>query len=171
MPRESTLLSLERMSNLLTITIFFGLGLFFVFFNMAIGGFLRPKVPLVDKGTAYECGELPIGQSWIQFDLRFYIIALIFLVFDVEVALFYPWAAVYKAVQLPALIDMLAFFAILLVGYVYLWRFGYLEWVRSSITTSLAATKTDPAATAALHELARKDPELKPNDYPTPASN
>ena len=83
-----------------------------------------------------------------------------------EVALFYPWAAVFRAVQLPALIAMLEFFGLLLIGYVYLWRFGYLEWVRSNVTTTLAGAK--PAATENLHQQARRDPDFQPPN-PVPA--
>src|SRR5262245_42193770 len=59
------------------------------------GRFLRPNLPHPEKSAAYECGEPTIGSSWVQFDLRFYVVALVFLIFDVEVALFYPWAVVY----------------------------------------------------------------------------
>src|SRR5688500_6563560 len=59
------------------------------------GRFIRPSLPHPEKGTAYECGEPAIGSSWVQFDLRFYVVALVFVVFDVEIALFYPWAVVY----------------------------------------------------------------------------
>jgi NADH-quinone oxidoreductase subunit A len=149
------------MHNLLTVTIFMGLGAVMVFFTMVMGALARPKLPGTDKEMSYECGEPPIGNSWVQFDLRFYIVALVFLVFDVEIALFYPWAAVFQEFKREALIDMLIFFAVLMVGYVYLWRFGYLEWVRSSVTTSLRTTKSAKAqATAQLSATARKDPEL-----------
>ena len=147
------------MGNLVTISVFMGLGIFFVFFNLAIAGLLRPKLATADKHLSYECGETPFGESWVQFDLRFYIVALVFLVFDVEIALFYPWSTVFQQFKLPALVDMLAFFVILMVGYVYLWRFGYLEWVRSSVTTSLTQHR-DPAVLQHLKEAARKDPEL-----------
>ncbi|HVS73479.1 MAG TPA: NADH-quinone oxidoreductase subunit A [Phycisphaerae bacterium] len=154
------------MDNLLTILIFLAVGVLFVLFNMTVGKLFRPRVPLADKGTAYECGEEPLGPSWVQFDLRFYIIALLFLVFDVEVALLYPWAAVYRQIQLPALIAALVFFGILLIGFAYLWRFGYLEWVRSAVTRGLANTADERTkSTATLQELARKDPELKPAEY------
>ena len=146
------------MSNLLTISLFMGLGAFFVFFNLLLGKLARPRLPNAEKSMTYECGELPIGSSWVQFDLRFYIIALVFLVFDVEIALFYPWATVYQQFKLAALLDMLAFFAVLLVGYAYLWRFGYLEWVRSNVTTSLRKSPVSPSPSQ-LHSLARKDPE------------
>lgn len=147
------------MNNLISICIFLGLGAAFVLLNLTLGKLGRPRLPNAEKSQSYECGEEPIGTSWIQFDLRFYIIALVFLVFDVEIALFYPWAVVYMNNKGPALIDMLVFFAVLLVGYVYLWRFGYLEWVRSAVTTSM---QRNPASAdrAALSEKARKDPEM-----------
>ena len=146
------------MDTLLTISLFMALGSFFILVSLVFGKTLRPHLPTPEKNAPYECGEVPVGNSWVQFDLRFYIVALVFLVFDVEVALFYPWATVYQNNKLPALLDMLVFFAILLVGYVYLWRFGYLDWVRSSVTTSLkkSATTVSPAQLA---QLARKDPE------------
>lgn len=130
------------MSLILSITIFLGVGAGFVFINMLMGSLIRPKAPNADKLAIYECGEPSIGSSWVQFDLRFYIIALVFLVFDVEVALFYPWAVAYGSstditFRTWALVDMLFFFGVLMVGFAYLWRFGYLDWVRSAATTSL----------------------------------
>ena len=142
------------MEILLSITIFVAFGAAFVFLNLALGALARPKVPNPEKAAVYECGEPTIGSSWVQFDLRFYIVALVFLVFDVEVALFYPWAVAYGSaadlaarlgttvaeIRTVALVDMLFFFGVLLVGFAYLWRFGYLDWVRSAATTSLKAT-------------------------------
>lgn len=140
------------MQVLLSITLFVGFGCLFVFANLALGSLARPKAPNAEKETVYECGEPTIGNSWVQFDLRFYIVALVFLIFDVEVALFYPWAVVWGDAQRLAprlglgsffelrkiaLVDMLFFFGVLLVGFAYLWRFGYLDWVRSAATTSL----------------------------------
>lgn len=144
-------------------TIFMGLGAFFVFFNMIVGGILRPRLPVDEKSKAYECGEEPIGTSWVQFDLRFYIVALVFLVFDVEIALFYPWATVFYESKLTALVDLLVFMGVLMVGYVYLWRFGYLDWVRSSVTTSIQRPGEQKAAVDKLRERARRDPELIEN--------
>ena len=139
------------MGLLLSLTIFMAFGAVFVFINLMAGYFVRPKVPNAEKSAVYECGEPSIGSSWVQFDLRFYIVALVFLIFDVEVALFYPWAVAFGdayrlagqlgidpfQIRLVALVDMLFFFGVLLVGYAYLWRFGYLDWVRSAATTSL----------------------------------
>src|SRR6266496_5844519 len=91
------------MELLLSITIFIAFGAVFVFANLVVGAFARPRVPNPEKSAVYECGEPSIGSSWVQFDLRFYIIALVYLIFDVEVALFYPWAVAYG--NAPALGD------------------------------------------------------------------
>ncbi len=139
------------MELLLSVTIFLAFGAIFVFANLILGYFARPSIPNPEKATVYECGEPVIGSSWVQFDLRFYIVALVYLIFDVEVALFYPWAVAYgsaselgnsigmstSALRGVAIVDMLFFFGVLLVGFAYLWRFGYLDWVRSAATTSL----------------------------------
>ena len=135
---------------LLSITIFVLLGAAFVLGNLALGALLRPKLPSPEKAAAYECGEPTMGSNWVQFDLRFYIIGLLYLIFDVEVALFYPWAVVYGNAagaarragitlfqyRQTALVDMLLFFGLLLLGFAYLWRFGYLDWVRPRKTIS-----------------------------------
>ncbi len=99
---------------------------------LLIGKLLRTSLPHPHKGAAYECGEPAIGPGWVQFDLRFYVVALVFLIFDIEIALFYPWAVVYREAGVAALWDMLFFFAVLVVGYLYLWRFGYLDWIRAT---------------------------------------
>src|SRR5450755_3250961 len=72
-----------------------------VFFLLVMGSVIRPSVPDPEKLTIYECGEPTFGSAWIQFDLRFYVVALLFVIFDVEVAFFFPWATVFgKANQL-----------------------------------------------------------------------
>src|SRR5439155_26134632 len=93
------------MELLLSVTIFLAFGAVFVFANLVLGYFARPQIPNAEKLTVYECGEPTIGNSWVQFDLRFYIIALVYLVFDVEVALFYPWAVAYG--NAPALAEQI----------------------------------------------------------------
>src|SRR3954452_17080723 len=135
----------------LWITLFSAFGAAFVLINLVMCAVARPKIPNPEKSAVYECGEPTIGSSWVQFDLRFYIVALVYLIFDVEVALFYPWAVAYgnapalandigmttSALRGVAIIYMLFFFGVLMVGFAYLWRFGYLDWVRSAATTSL----------------------------------
>src|SRR3954469_15263186 len=76
-------------------------GFLFLFVNLLVGWLVRPRLPNTEKLEVYECGEPTIGSSFVQFDLRFYVVALLFIIFDVEVAFFFPWAAVFgKATQL-----------------------------------------------------------------------
>ena len=143
----------------------------FLLAPLLIGRLVRPRIRTAEKDAAYECGEPSIGSSYIQFDLRFYVVALLFIIFDVEVVFFFPWASIYgNAIQLadPQLIgadriamseqllglaagsltagiepktaltlawagvvDVLIFFAVLLVGFAYVWKRGDLEWVRT----------------------------------------
>jgi NADH-quinone oxidoreductase subunit A len=170
------------------LALFFGFGFFFLFIHLVMGKFIRPKKPSVEKLQVYECGEPAIGSSFVQFDLRFYVVALLFIIFDVEVAFFFPWAAVfgkstelmdpnvtgrtqivamendghlspavnavYDALAVPqaarpaaadaaavpetartlaalSIADILVFFAVLMVGFAYVWRRGDLDWVRA----------------------------------------
>src|SRR3954453_21884885 len=88
--------------------IFLAVGTFFLFSHLLIGKAIRPSKPESEKLTIYECGEPTVGSAWIQFDLRYYVVALLFVVFDVEVAFFFPWADVYgnlNALRDPALTD------------------------------------------------------------------
>ncbi len=83
------------------LALFASVGFIFLFVNLLVGWFLRPKEPNTEKLEVYECGEPTIGSSFVQFDLRFYVVALLFIIFDVEVAFFFPWATVFgKATQL-----------------------------------------------------------------------
>src|SRR5947209_5560428 len=81
--------------------VFTVVGVVFLFIHLVMGSVIRPQVPDPEKLTIYECGEPTVGSAWIQFDLRFYVVALLFVIFDVEVAFFFPWATVFgKANQL-----------------------------------------------------------------------
>tara|TARA_B100001123_G_C14514759_1_gene711789 strand:- start:66 stop:479 length:414 start_codon:yes stop_codon:yes gene_type:complete len=86
-----------------------------------------------DKLIPYECGELPEGSAWVKFNIRFYIIALSFLIFDVEVMFMYPWAVVFKELGLHAFVDLLIFITVLAVGYIYVWVKGDLDWVKMKL--------------------------------------
>jgi NADH-quinone oxidoreductase subunit A len=103
----------------------------FIFGSLTVGRILRPHRPTPEKLTTYECGEEAIGSAWIQFNVRFYIIALIFLIFDVEIAVLFPWATIFKKVGFLALVEMLLFVGILVVGFAYVWVRGDLEWLKS----------------------------------------
>src|SRR6059058_3643978 len=84
------------MTELVTLLlIFMAVGVGFLAVNMLVGKFVRPHRPSAEKQTIYECGESTIGSALIQFDLRFYVVALLFVVFDVEMAFFFPWAVVF----------------------------------------------------------------------------
>jgi NADH:ubiquinone oxidoreductase subunit 3 (subunit A) len=78
-----------------SLLLFVAVGVGFIFVHLVAGKLLRPNKPGAEKGTIYECGEPTIGSAWIQFDLRFYVVALLFVIFDVEVAFFFPWAEVF----------------------------------------------------------------------------
>jgi NADH-quinone oxidoreductase subunit A len=75
--------------------LFTAVGAIFLFIHLVIGSFIRPYIPETEKLTIYECGEPTVGSAWVQFDLRYYVIALLFVIFDVEVAFFFPWATVF----------------------------------------------------------------------------
>lgn len=123
---------------------------------LLIGKLVRSTLPHPEKDAPYECGEPAIGSSWVQFDLRFYVVALVFIIFDIEIALFYPWAVVYRSAGIAALWDMLFFFGFIVVGYLYLWRFGYLDWVRSTAHTSKPAESPRMPQASPLSKAARQ---------------
>jgi NADH-quinone oxidoreductase subunit A len=107
----------------------------FVFGSLLGGRFLRPNAPNREKSMIYECGEKPIGQAWFNFNPRFYLIALVFVIFEVEIAFMFPVASVYKSFiekgqGLLAFAEIFVFVAILAVGLAYVWAMGDLEWVK-----------------------------------------
>lgn len=184
----------------------------FLFVHLAIGRLLRPNLPNPEKDSIYECGEPAIGSAFVQFDLRFYVVALLFIIFDVEVAFFFPWATVFgkathltdpqlakivvgetadgaatlsplvqnklaelgvPAAAMPApdaalsatensqaivdlgrqlalvsFADILVFFAVLLVGFAYVWKRGDLDWVRAVSKERAAAPPRKPGLAA-----------------------
>jgi NADH-quinone oxidoreductase subunit A len=152
------------------IVLFGSVGLLFLLVSLLLGRLLRPAAPSAEKLDSYECGEPAVGSSFVQFDLRFYVVALVFIVFEVEVALFFPPAVIYgaathwlkadggqgsatkfakemgvvvpqqtdaatagdaRALALAAAADLAAFFAVILLGFAYVWRRGDLNWVRA----------------------------------------
>jgi NADH-quinone oxidoreductase subunit A len=185
------------------LALFSGVAIIFLFANLVVGWLVRPTNPFEEKLEIYECGEPTIGSSFVQFDLRFYVVALLFIIFDVEVAFFFPWATVFgKATHLMrsdlavaervdgelrltedatglyrefgvrqptvttevpltlqgqvaatdgvqraneiaqagarqlawvSIVDILVFFAVLVIGFLYVWHRGDLDWVRATI--------------------------------------
>jgi NADH-quinone oxidoreductase subunit A len=200
------------------LALFSGVGIIFLFVNLLVGKFLRPANPHPEKLEIYECGEPTIGSSFVQFDLRFYVVALLFIIFDVEVAFFFPWAATFgkatnamrpefaavdrvegklqltqpamdlyremgvrnptvatevpptlvqtvtatdpiergnevvhqgmKQLALVTIVDIGAFFAILMIGFAYVWKRGDLDWVRATSRergeTNVRSPASDP---------------------------
>ena len=120
--------------------LFAGAAVLFLFVNLLVGRLLRPRLPNREKLEVYECGEPTIGSSFVQFDLRFYVVALLFIIFDVEVAFFFPWATVYgKATQLTS---------------------PNMPVVMADLDPSLSPTELSPQATERLRELGVNSPTL-----------
>ncbi|MFB3042409.1 MAG: NADH-quinone oxidoreductase subunit A [Candidatus Poribacteria bacterium] len=121
--------------NFANVLVFLVVGCVFVVLNTTLSRLLHTKLFTEEKFIPYECGEDPIGDTRIKFNTRFYVIALIFLIFDVEIVFLFPWAVVFREIGLLAFVEMLVFIAILLVGLAYVWAKGDLEWIRSFQTT------------------------------------
>lgn len=201
------------------ISLFAGVGVVFLFVNLLVGRLLRPHDPHEEKLEIYECGEPTIGSSFVQFDLRFYVVALLFIIFDVEVAFFFPWGTVFgkstnlmdesvevvassgelspaaaggmkelgvakpappvevpqtlrrefqarfgsdtvvtaeqadfvmkrsfRQLALSTLVDIAVFFAVLMIGFFYVWRRGDLDWVRA--VSESKSRRREPGAEA-----------------------
>ncbi len=192
------------------LALFILIGVAFLFATLLIGWLVRPRLPNTEKLEVYECGEPTIGSSFVQFDLRFYVVALLFIIFDVEVAFFFPWATVFgkathlmdpnlqkvtadgsqlsepaaalltelgvaepaipplpegagldlsaeaagdlavtelaRTLALISMVDIAVFFAVLLVGFAYVWKRGDLDWVRA-LSRQRAAPRAPPART------------------------
>jgi len=116
-------------------------GFVFVGVTLIIAGLVRPSKPSAEKTMSYECGENPVGHAWVQFNIRFYVFALAFIVFDVEAVFLFPWAVVFKELGLFAFVEGLIFIAILGLGLAYLWAKGDLEWVREEDRASTTSQK------------------------------
>jgi len=112
------------------ILLFFAAGVGLVFVAVTLSRLLAPRNPTPLKNSTYECGEEPKGSPWVRFNTRFYVIALIFLVFDVEVLFLFPWAVNMRRMGLFAWVDMAIFIIILAIGLAYVWAKRDLEWVR-----------------------------------------
>ncbi len=115
------------------IFIFILLAAIFVMVAILFSKFIRPNRPTKEKLMTYECGENPLGSPWIKFNIRFYVVALIFLIFDVEVVLLFPWAMAYKQYGIYGYLVGFTFLVILGIGMAYEWRKGDLEWARPKI--------------------------------------
>lgn len=134
--------TVSQLSEFGKIFLFMIMGVLLVSLTLLISQIISPKKPNPEKLLSYECGEDPKGNSWVQFNSRFYVIALVFLLFDVELVFIFPWATIFSQ---QALIDtdprwgwltmseMFIFAGILILGLVYIWKKGDLEWIRPAI--------------------------------------
>jgi len=113
-----------------SILVFLALVVGALLFALVLWAALRPSRHSEEKLTTYECGEDPVGGAWVQFNIRFYVFALIFVVFDVEAVFLLPWATVFREIGLVAYLEGLVFIGILVVALAYVWRKGDLAWVR-----------------------------------------
>jgi NADH-quinone oxidoreductase subunit A len=118
------------------VVILISIALLFAGGAMLAGKFIRPHHPSKLKETAYECGEEPVGSPWANFNVRFYVVALIFIIFDVESALMFPVASVFRhfneiGMGGTLLISVLTFVLMLVAGLMYCWKKGDLDWVKS----------------------------------------
>jgi NADH-quinone oxidoreductase subunit A len=120
-----------QLADYLGILMFLIAGAAFVGVTLTVSSLVRPSKYTKEKYLPYECGEDPVGSSWVQFNIRFYVFALVFIIFDVEAVFLFPWAVVYKGLGLFAFVEGLIFIGILVLGLAYLWAKGDLEWVRT----------------------------------------
>ncbi len=116
------------LQDYLPIAVLIALSTIFAILVVVIGHLFGPKRPTARKAAPYESGMKPIGPGTRRMPVRFYLIAVLFILFDIEVVFFLPWAVVFRQLGLFGLIEMFVFIVILLVGYVYAWKKGALEW-------------------------------------------
>jgi NADH-quinone oxidoreductase subunit A len=136
------------------IFVFLLIALIFVGITLLTAKLVRPKRPTKEKQMIYECGETPEGTPWVKFNIRFYVVALIFLIFDVEVVLLIPWAMVYKTFGMGGFIAGAIFLILLGLGMAYEWRKGDLEWEKPHPVPPVLNKKT----------LSEKNKELEPEE-------
>ena len=116
------------LENYLPILIFVVIGILFGMVFITIGRVLGPHKPDSEKLAPYECGFEAFEDSRMKFDVRYYLVAILFIIFDLEIAFLFPWAVVLREIGMPGLVAMLIFLGILVVGFIYEWKKGALEW-------------------------------------------
>jgi NADH-quinone oxidoreductase subunit A len=116
------------MEGFLPVLVMIGLGFGFAAGNIFLSQFLGPRKPTPEKSAPYECGMPPVGDARERQSVKFYLVAMIFLLFDIEVAFLYPWAIAFRDLGVVGYWQIVAFFALLATGYVYVWRKGAFDW-------------------------------------------
>ena len=116
------------MQGWFSILIMIVLGALFALISIVLSGLLGPRKPTLEKSAPYECGMPPVGDARERQSVKFYLVAMIFLLFDIEVAFLYPWAMALRDLWWSGFVQVVLFVALLLAGYVYVWRKGALDW-------------------------------------------
>jgi NADH-quinone oxidoreductase subunit A len=116
------------LENYLPILIFLTVGVLFGIFLLVLGFLLSPHRPDSEKLSPYECGFEAFEDSRMKFDVRYYLVAILFIIFDLEIAFLFPWAVVLESIGVTGFVAMLVFLGILVIGFIYEWKKGALEW-------------------------------------------
>src|SRR5438105_15409430 len=120
------------MQGWLSILIMIALGAGFALVSVVLSGLLGPRKPTAEKAAPYECGMPAVGDARERQSVKFYLVAMIFLLFDLEVAFLYPWAMALRQLGWNGFVQVLLFMLLLLAGYIYIWRKGALDWGREA---------------------------------------
>jgi len=112
----------------LPILLFVLLAAGFALATLFLSSVLGPRRPSKDKLSPYECGIDPVGSARERFSVKFYLVAMLFIIFDIEIVFLYPWAVILQSLKLFGLVEMIVFLGILLIGLLYVWKKGGLEW-------------------------------------------
>jgi NADH-quinone oxidoreductase subunit A len=128
------------------------IGVAFVLISLGLSTLIRPSDPMTEKLLPYECGEESSGTGFVRFNPRFYVIGLVFLIFDIETVFIFPWAVILKGAGAFVLIEMVVFLAILVVGLVYAWGKRDLEWIRQPTQWQSVSQVYEPPLTATSSE-------------------
>src|SRR5256886_16125134 len=119
---------LDYLGRYFPIVLFIGIALAFGVVTLLISYLVQPKYPEAEKLSPYECGSEPFSDARMPFPVRYYIIAMLFVIFDIEIVFLYPWAIALDRIGVIGMVEMLIFIALFVVGYVYAWKKGPAEW-------------------------------------------
>ena len=125
---SGTELLLDYLSRYLPIVMFIAIAMGFGVVTLVLSYVVQPKYPEAEKLSAYECGSEPFSDARMPFPVRYYIFAMLFVIFDIEVIFLYPWAVVFDKIGLVGLLEMIIFIGLFVVAYAYAWMKGALEW-------------------------------------------
>lgn len=143
-------------------------GTLFILITLLVSKFIRPARPNPQKLSSYESGEGPVGSPWPQFNIRFYVVALIFLLFEVEIVFMFPWTTIFAKKELEqaipgwgwlSFVEMLIFIGILFLGLIYAWRNGFLDWEKPNPSPTIYKSKIPKEFYTAINEKYKHPPK------------